>query len=502
MFENDVFISYSHIDNQPLGPDQEGWITILDRSLRVRLGQLLGREPRIWRDPKLQGNDHFSDELVDKFANVAALVCVLSPRYVKSEWCMREFQGFLEARRRAGGVDVGGKSRVFKVTKTQIPLESHPDAVRGLLGYDFFSVDPDTGRAREHNLYSGPERERRYWAQLDDLAMDLSQLLATDEAFGAASAPAGTEAVRLEGGGEGAGKKVFIAEASFDLKEERDTLKRDLSQRGYTIEPHEALPLIASEIERVVPQILAECELAIHLSGRNYGLVPEGATESMAELQNKLSVELAERQGLRRLIWIPRGVEAEDDRQRTLLDALRTDPAVQGGADVFETPIEEFKAAVLKKLEPEPPAPTNGSSEAAGEGEPSLVYLICDRQDVEDTQPIGDLLYDRGLEVALPVFEGDAAEVRLDHEENLKLCEGVLIYYGKAKEIWLRSKLRELKKIAGYGRAEPMRAKGVYVAEPSSPEKERFRTREAIVIKSLESPSPELLQPFLDALEG
>jgi len=56
-FENDVFISYAHLDNQAVIEGQSGWISKFDRALKIRLGQLLGREPRIWRDPKLQGND-------------------------------------------------------------------------------------------------------------------------------------------------------------------------------------------------------------------------------------------------------------------------------------------------------------------------------------------------------------------------------------------------------------------------------------------------------------
>ena len=39
----------------------------------------------IWRDPKLQGNDYFSDKLVGTLPKAAVLVSIVSPRYVKSE---------------------------------------------------------------------------------------------------------------------------------------------------------------------------------------------------------------------------------------------------------------------------------------------------------------------------------------------------------------------------------------------------------------------------------
>ena len=93
-FEYDIFISYAHIDNQPLDAGLKGWVETLHERLRVRLAQLLGEEARIWRDLKLQGNDVFADTLTEHIAKAAILVSIISPRYVKSEWCLRELNEF------------------------------------------------------------------------------------------------------------------------------------------------------------------------------------------------------------------------------------------------------------------------------------------------------------------------------------------------------------------------------------------------------------------------
>ncbi|HEX6495551.1 MAG TPA: hypothetical protein VF018_08715, partial [Acidobacteriaceae bacterium] len=58
-FEYDVFISYAHLDNQELLEGQKGWVANFHRALEIRVGQYLGAQPSIWRDPKLQGNDVF-----------------------------------------------------------------------------------------------------------------------------------------------------------------------------------------------------------------------------------------------------------------------------------------------------------------------------------------------------------------------------------------------------------------------------------------------------------
>lgn len=60
-FEPSVFISYGHMDDQPLTPGEMGWITRFHASLKAFLSTRMGREAQIWRDDKLRGNDVFSD---------------------------------------------------------------------------------------------------------------------------------------------------------------------------------------------------------------------------------------------------------------------------------------------------------------------------------------------------------------------------------------------------------------------------------------------------------
>ena len=65
-FEGDAFISYAHLDNVELVEGRRGWVANLHRALEVRVGQLLGKSPHIWRDPKLSGNDLFAEALLEK----------------------------------------------------------------------------------------------------------------------------------------------------------------------------------------------------------------------------------------------------------------------------------------------------------------------------------------------------------------------------------------------------------------------------------------------------
>jgi len=494
-FESDLFVSYAHIDDQALTEGQKGWISTFHRALEIRLGQLLGKQPRIFRDPKLQGNDYFGDRLVGSMAKTAALVSVLSPRYVRSDWCLREVDEFCKASARAGGLRVADKARVFKVVKTPVPLDQHPAELQELLGYDFYTVERETGRPRELSHQADPEMQRQYWARLDDLAHDISELLSLVQSdrpvtAGGASPPA-AEAKGF----------VYLAETSSDLQEKRDAVKRELLGYGYAVLPDRPLPLFGPECEAMVSEQLARCRLSVHLIGERYGVVPEGSTTSVVAIQNELAVrrgqvsgDQASGGGFSRLIWLPPGLArmAEtagiDERQQRFIAHLQTDARLQKDADLLETPIEDFKSALHQRLQPPPPPSPRREAEAAGGGRdrddgPARVYLLCDQRDLDAVAPLEDHLFTAGCEVILPAFDGDEAQVRRDHEESLALCDAALLYYGAGSELWLRQKLRELQKAAAYGRSGPIAVRAVYVGPPEGAQKSRFRTHEALVLQ-------------------
>ena len=114
-FEHDVFISYAHIDNESPTPDGTGWVSSFHRAVEVRVAQLLGARPSVWRDPKLSGNDVFAETLVDELRSAALLLSVVSPSYVNSEWCRRELEAFVKASADSGGITINDKPSNFKV---------------------------------------------------------------------------------------------------------------------------------------------------------------------------------------------------------------------------------------------------------------------------------------------------------------------------------------------------------------------------------------------------
>ncbi|MCP4548450.1 MAG: toll/interleukin-1 receptor domain-containing protein [bacterium] len=494
MFEYHFFLSYAWRDNQPLLEGQErGWVASLRRTLTIRLEELLGQEVRSWWDrSNLRGNDAFREEIAITLSNVAALLAVLSPSHLESDWCRMERETFLHAIRRNSSIPQA--SRIFKIVKTPVPLEKHPPELQDSLGYEFYHKDPDTGRVRELRQGSGDDAERAaYLKKVDDLADDIRCLLmrlAGDRAPGGPFASATP-------------LMLYLAESTFDLRPVRDRLVRMLKQRGYGLLPDGPLPLHGPDLRTRVREDLKRCRLSIHLVGSMYGMIPEGETTSVAAIQNEIAADLSTEYGFSRLIWKPPGLGPTDERQGEFLACLRRDSEAQLGAELLETHVENLETIIQDKLHP---STEPALRVAAGEKSRDLewIYLICNQRDGDAVEELVSCLYDHGFEVVLPLFEGDEGEIREDHKAHLLHCDGVLIFYGLANEMWLRNKLLELHKLPGWGRPieRRLRAKAIYLAAPESSGKKRLRTREALVINGLEVFSPALLRPFLLQLEA
>lgn len=497
-FNNDLFISYAHIDNQSLTEGQDGWIADFHRALEHRLAQLRGEKPKIWRDPKLQGNDYFGDEIVQQFPGLALLVSILSPRYVKSEWCVRELQEFYKVAEQTGGVRVVNKSRIFKVVKTPIEREKHPQEVRDLLGYEFFQFD-ERGKPLEFDKIFGPDAERNFWIKLNDLAYDIHQLLEALELSANGSTPTPDKLDKNGSSSVAIATKpgVYLAETTFDLREKRDSVRRELQQRGYVVLPEQPLPSYGPEFEQAVQDCLTQSKLSIHLVGERYGLIPEAAEQSAIELQYELAIAHQQHNpNFNHLLWAPPGLVPQDTRQQQLIETLQKD------TEFLQTGLEELKTIIQDKLNPKPKVVPLATASPVGFAEDGLkrVYLIHDQPDEEAIAPIYDYLSEQGFEVMLPELDGDEADVRQAHQEFLNSCDAVLIYYGNVKEPWIRAKLDDVQKSWGYGRAKPLLGKAIYVADPKTSKKQMFRSHEALVIKGFDTSSVDGLAPFVAQL--
>jgi hypothetical protein len=247
-------------------------------------------------------------------------------------------------------------------------------------------------------------------------------------------------------------------------------------------------------LEKTIRDYLQRCQLSVHFIGENYGIIPEMETErSIVRLQEELAVERGDDAQFSRLIWMPPGLIPKDLRQQKFVVYLQNSFNSHNGSELLQVKLEDLKTIIQTKLTEKPkPVPVVDNEVSA-----PRIYLICDQLDVDAVEPLQNYLFAQGCEVTLPLLSGNETEIFEDHKDNLLLCDGVLIFQGRASEGWLRMKLREMLKLPGYGRTTQLLGKAVYIGAPETPSKTRLKSLDATIIKNYGEFDESTLEPFV-----
>ncbi len=490
-FEQDVFISYAHVDNEPRFAEPEGWVTHLYEDLPARLRGYIGRAPELslFMDPKLRGTDELDEALVGRLQRTAVLVCVLTQSYLESEWCARELRAFCSQTDPRFGLQVRGQNRGVKILVSELPIERHPEPLRGVVGYKFFSVEPN-GSARRFRRTEESDRDQRHWDKLEDLARDLGELLKCMKQI--AESP---ELVARDV--PPPGPAVFVAEVTDDIEEERDQLIRALTQRGIVVLPQGSLPRAGAELEAAVRRDLERSLLSIHMLGQFYGKRPDGDARSLLHVQSDLAAAVGREGRLSRIAWLRGTLDVDrfaDERQRQLVKSLENeaDPATR--AEVLRIGLEELKQIVFRRLLPARPA---------SDAQP-LVYLVCTADDRPETLAVKAALRRAGYGVVLPPDRIDPGASQETHGRYLKLCDVLLIVHGRAEAAWVQERAAEALEVVrfGAGRRRPLLAAGIYEAPPPDKPDIGVDTDDLLILNGRNGFAEAILAPLLEVVRA
>ncbi len=512
-FDEDVFISYAHNDDDVFPTEQWGWVTRLHQDLQQRVRSYLGSDVRFWRDCEIRNNEDFTKKIFNRLMRTATFLSVLSPSFLQREWCKRELESFTgQAESQMGILIDEERSRIFKVEKMPVERADLPPSMQGTKTYRFYQPDPSQPkRTIELRPQFGGEYLRRYFEEMDELAKDIAGLLkgmveTTSKTGGDENKVAAPERMI-----------VYVAETTSDLDDKVGEIRRDLKDRGYLVLPDGDLPYRAEPFKTRVRDLLKDAALSVHLVGSAYGFVPEGETKSNVWLQHDLAVERGAQPNFFRLIWTPKGAEPADDRQREFLDRLN-DAGAEQGADLLNGNIEELKTVIhdrlvkikqerdkptppIVKVEPGTGADTGGATVRASD-EPLRVYVMCDQKDRKSPllSALRKYLLSEGCEPMLPTLSDQEAETLQIHIDNLAICDGCIIFYGEGSAAWFDAKLRDLRKYLR-GRQPPVAAKAIYVVGTSD-HKDEVATLEATLLRETDGLLPEVFGPFVSKLRA
>src|SRR5258708_3786358 len=458
-FDTDVFISYSKLDNQ------DEWVTKFHRQLEARLSQLLGASVTVWRDRELGATEIVTDEISRQLKKAAVLLAVVTPGYVNSEWCQRELNEFERAASLTGGLQVGSRIRVAKATKTPLLGLQHKNIYPYSLAEEFYQHGENKGEEIPDFKEFAPD-DLQFTEKLNRLALRISSILFS---------------LRKR-------ETVYLAETSPELTPEREKILRELTVRRYRVLPKLR---VGEEGERGVGGVglaVGQSGHSIHLFGDFYH---DAASSQYEEARSSGSLRIA---------WIVRNSQESDGLQIQFLRELRDeqqDPSGERSRLEFSEgdTIEGFKTSLLDKLEYD--AKTAGTEP----GEPLYIHLICHTEDHKEPDAVrlwNHLTQVENFQVEPPLAPTISALVAHRYYRNsLMLSDGILVYWGKSSLDWIEKIRQELAKIGAQRKRRPIASKAVYIAPPSTGEKESFHAHELPALRQSDSFDPAVLVTFL-----
>lgn len=459
-FDIDVVIAFADRDNETNSKEELGWVSQFKKFLELMLTQVLGDKPKIM----LKGE--YDTIVAPQMKSVGTLVTILSKDFIQSGHCLDHVEEFYKAIESSAK----NRNRVFKVFKTPLTVQQQPPRLRELLGYEMYQLDPDSGEIREYTDYFSTEAERQYWMKMVDLAYDIYDTII--QLRGAAKSEVKNIYKR---------KTIYLAETGHDLSVQRNIIKRELQRHGYIVLPNQTLPGFASDLEKIVRRDVEDASLSIHLIGSAYGEIPDGADRSIVDLQNKFAAEKSQKVGkdqFSRLIWISPTLNNASERQKAFIDNIKRDTDAQEGAEILQTPLEDFKNIVREEL-----LDTHEKKALDETGEKS-VYLVHDRVDHNDVKPLIDAIQKSGYKVLVPDFEGELLDLRQKHIDNLRNFDAAIIYKGKVNDQWVRMKVLDLLKAPGFGRKKPIKGKAVFTAPGAAVNLDAFKAQNVRIVES------------------
>lgn len=416
---HDIFVSYARLDDQPLPGVEIGWVTNLVRGLRIQLARQMGRADDfdLWMDHRLAGNDAVTPKIETALAASRTILICLSKPYLASRWCQKELQEFLERH-------AIQSHRVFVIEPEPV---DRPEALHDLLGYRFWEKSPE-GQVIRWGWPTPDPQQLPYYERIDDLARDLAKILAEADPH----SPAGTSPSVAPPPGDA----VFLAESSADLSRERETMRRFLEQQGLRVLPLAAYPsMTQARLETRLQQEMAGCKLYLQLLSTD----DQGGLAAVYH-------RTAERAGIPRLLWRPRGLDLAQVADADHVALLKS-------ADIVVSDQVELQREVQRRLRPPPPSRSPGND--------LFLFVNHAREDGCHLQPLLKELKERGIGYIHPLPEPAQPDKALqDWEVNVLDCDALLMLCYQTEVEWVRGQVRLLRRSLAK-REQPIRGIGI-----------------------------------------
>lgn len=322
-----VFISYARADDQPPPHDDKavGWVTFFWDQLRFELTDRGAKRAKLWLDRyEIDPAEAFTPKIKAAVEKARLIVPVFSENWTQSEWCRREVDHF-------GVSHPDAAQQVVPVFKGEVAREKLPAVIQGDAareGHRFFARDP---RGELHEFYwRGLRDEDGYFKTLLRVATSIKERLDPNDLDSAPAERGPTPASPAHR------FTVFLAMATSELRDARQRLRNDLAAAGINVVPEtDDLPDRVEAFTAAIDEALASADLAVHFLGEGHGVILEGGSEHIIDLQLRCSRAADAGRGLPRILWAPRWLPDNKGDARDPVEVAKRFGGPLAGEEVF-----------------------------------------------------------------------------------------------------------------------------------------------------------------------
>lgn len=433
-----VFISYAHADNQVFGEETMGWVSYFVDHLQKAMGmRSIGGQIECWMDHRLEPQRSVNDELRRLIQKSHCIVAFISPRYLESEWCMKEMDTFIKL---VG--DGKANDRVFLVELLPTEREHWHKGMHDLSVVKFWSksIERPTPKLLGWPVPNTKTHEA-YWDNINRLADILALQIKTIPSDNPPpkkdkEAPAWEARHDLHHHEPTASndKVVWIADPTDDVLDHWETLTTRLKDHRILAAhyPYHEQALYQAALQNDLTQ--ADC--LVQLLGSLPGRKPTWANERLILLQANAAKNQANKRKLPFMLWRLPDIALEKISDADYLALLN-----QASKESFDAFIQK----IIAQLDQNPIPPSDELS----------VIVNADKPDRDLGKQIQAMLEELEVDATLaaePLPTQTPADYRNDLEAQLIDSHGVLIVYGSTPPIWVQTQYRWAKKVLSSSR--------------------------------------------------
>ncbi|MEM5493346.1 toll/interleukin-1 receptor domain-containing protein [Hoeflea sp. AS16] len=410
-YQNDIFVSYSHVDNLA-DMDGQQCVSMIVRQMRSILKQRLSRDgvEIYWDDSHLRANQVVDEALQAQVASSGIMLAVTSPAYFDPDsYTLKELEWFLQQ------PGAGDRLFVLEVLPVDNENEMHPE-VFTRKRFQFWQA---SGGAVGTPMILDPRHDRQpYMTALTEFCGQLRERLVGLKKEAGGIAPGSAQPAEPAA-------TVLLCQTTDDLEYERGQVRSALQQFNIRVLPEMEYPQGGKEFRQAYEADLAEAGMVVQLMGRAGGRMPADMPNGYLSYQCDAAISA----GKPLVAWRHPEVEPSEIENSVHRAQLQR-------AEVITCGLESLKTLIVKSLEEQ--------KRPAREVRSSLIFIGADRTDMPLAKELLQALSKRGLPVAVPIYEGTPDEIQEDLTENLIDSDSVIFVHGAAPTKWVRSFMRRL----------------------------------------------------------